>query len=69
MSRQSDLLIATFDSTLSQLITSTLSNLVTIKNRKPMEKKMIPSEIIVFFEDTSKDYKNFIFYCNLTFSL
>ena len=55
MSHQSDLLIATFDSTLSQLITSTLSNLVTIKNRKPMEKKMIPSEIIVFFEDTSKD--------------
>ena len=69
MSHQSDLLIATFDSTLSQLITSTPSNLVIIKNRKPMEKKMIPLEIIVFFEDTSKGYKNFIFYSNLTFSL
>ena len=34
-----------------------------------MEKKMIPMEIIVFFEDTSKDFENFIFYCNLAFSL
>ena len=69
MSYQSNLLKATFGSTLSQLITSTPSNLVIIKNRKPMEKKMIPLEIIVFFEDTSKGYKNFIFYSNLTFSL
>ena len=69
MSYQRNLLKATFDSTLSQLITSTPSNLVIIKNRKPMEKKMIPLEIIVFFEDTSKGYKNFIFYSNLTFSL
>ena len=69
MSYQSNLLKATFDSTLSQLITSTPSNLVIIKNRKPMEKKMIPLEIIVFFEDTSKGYKNFIFHSNLTFSL
>ena len=69
MSDQSSLLMATFHSTLSQLITSTLSNLVTLINRKPMEKKMIPMEIIGFFEDTSKDFENFIFYCNLAFSL
>ena len=69
MSYQSNLSRATFDPNLSQLITSTLSNLVTTKNRKPMEKKMTPLEIIVFFEDTSKDYENFMFYCNLTFSL
>ena len=69
MSYQSNLSKATFDSNLSQLITSTLSNLVTTKNRKSMEKKMTPLEIIVFFEDASKDYENFMFYCNLTFSL
>ena len=69
MSYQSNLSRATFDPNLSQLITSTLSNLVTTKNRKPMEKKMTPLEIIVFFEDTMKDYENFMFYCNLTFSL